>query len=153
MPKTVVGLFEDSGLVDDVVREIEALGFPRQEVRTIKEPLTFEVSGVMSFPRLDFEVEMSRELSRIGASQAEAQVYVDGLRRGGALVFATGSDDRVTAAGDVMGLYGAAEVDKMVGVEPQIPGVVHTNLTPMRDGPLVAGRISEAGGGPRMFVW
>ena len=29
MPKTAVGLFEKPGLVDDVVREIEALGFPR----------------------------------------------------------------------------------------------------------------------------
>ncbi len=35
MPKTVVGLFENPGLADDVVREIEALGFPRKEVRTL----------------------------------------------------------------------------------------------------------------------
>jgi hypothetical protein len=30
MPKTVVGLFEKPDLVDGVVREIEALGFPRK---------------------------------------------------------------------------------------------------------------------------
>ena len=35
MPKTAVGLFEKPGLVDEVVREIEALGFPRKEVRTL----------------------------------------------------------------------------------------------------------------------
>ena len=57
MPKTAVGLFENPGLVDDVVCEIEALGFPRKEVRTLDEPATFEVTGVMSFPRLDFEVD------------------------------------------------------------------------------------------------
>ena len=28
MPKTVVGLFENPGVVDEVVREIEAHGFP-----------------------------------------------------------------------------------------------------------------------------
>src|SRR5271157_3041719 len=119
MPKTVVGLFENSGLVDDVVREIEALGLPRQEVRTLTEPKTFEVTGVMSFPRLDFEVDLSRELTRIGATITEARAYVEGLRRGGALAFATGSDEKVKAAGDVMGLYGAVEIEEVSGAEPR----------------------------------
>jgi len=153
MPKTVVGLFENSALVDDVVREIEALGFPRQEVRTLSEPLTFEGTGVMSFPRLDFEVDLSRELARIGATAAEAQAYVEGLRRGGALVFATGSDENVRAAGDVMGLRGAVDIEEIAGPEPHLPGVTHPNMTPMRDGAIVAGRISGEGSGPRCFVW
>ena len=50
MPKTAVGLFENPGLVEGVVREIEALGFPRTEVRSLKEPADFDVTGVMSFP-------------------------------------------------------------------------------------------------------
>ncbi len=153
MPQTVVGLFENSGLVDDVVREIEELGFPRQEVQAIKEPLTFEVTGVMSFPRIDFEVQMSRELTRIGAKPSEAQFYVDGLRRGGALVFATGSEEKIRSAGDIMSTYGASEIEELEGSELQMPGVEHPNLSPMRDGPLVAGRISQTGGGPRCFVW
>jgi hypothetical protein len=153
MPKTVVGLFENSGCVDDVVREIEALGFPRQEVRTLQEPASFDVTGVMSFPRLDFEVEMSRELLRIGVTNTEAQAYVEGLRRGGALVFATGSDEKVRAASDVMSHYGSVEIEEVGGPEPQMPRVVHANMTPMRDGPVMAGRISRAGGGPRCFVW
>ena len=44
MPKTVVGLFENPRLVDEVVGEIETLGFPRKEVRTLEEPATFEVT-------------------------------------------------------------------------------------------------------------
>jgi hypothetical protein len=48
--------------MDGVVREIEAIGFPRKEVRTLTEPAAFEVTGVTSFPRLDFEVNLSREL-------------------------------------------------------------------------------------------
>jgi hypothetical protein len=153
MPQTVVGLFENSGLVDDVVREIETLGFPRQEVRTLKEPTTFEVTGIMSFPRLDFEVDLSRELTRIGATQTEAQAYIDGLRRGGALAFATGTTEKVQAAADVMARYGAVEIEEVGGPVPQLPEVVHANMTPMRDGPVMAGRISQAGGGPRCFVW
>jgi hypothetical protein len=37
MPKTVVGLFENPAAVEDIVREVEALGFPQREVRTIEE--------------------------------------------------------------------------------------------------------------------
>ncbi len=153
MPKTAVGLFEKPGLVDQVVREIEALGFPRKEVRTLTEPANFEVTGVMSFPRLDFEVELTRELTRIGAAKAESQAYVKGLRRGGALVFATGSDERVDAAAGIMNRHGAIEVEESRGPEPQLHGVVHESMTTMRSSPVQAGRVREPGGGAGLFVW
>ena len=153
MPKTAVGLFENPGLVDDVVREIEALGFPRREVRSLEEPATFEVTGVMSFPRLDFEVDLSRELTRIGATKAEAQAYVEGLRRGGALVFATGSDEKVDAAADIMNRHGAVEIEETSGSEPQLPDVVRESKTPVRDSPVMAGRLRQPGGGACLFVW
>ena len=74
MPKTAVGLFQHPGVVDEVVREIEALGFPRNEVRTLGEPFSFDATGVMSFPRLEFEVDLIRELKRIGATSGSAGV-------------------------------------------------------------------------------
>jgi hypothetical protein len=153
MPKTAVGLFEKPELVEGVVREIEALGIPRKEVRTLTEPATFEVTGVMSFPRLDFEVDLSRELARIGATKAESQVYVAGLRRGGALVFATGADERVDAAADIMNRHGAIEIEETSGAEPVLQGVVHEIITPMRSGPVQTGRIREPGSGAAFFVW
>ncbi len=153
MPKTVVGLFENPSRVDDVVRELEALGFPRKEVRTLTEPATFEVTGVMSFPRLDFEVDLTRGLTRIGATKAEAQAYLEGLRRGGALVFATGADEKVEAAADIMNRDGAVEIEESSGPEPQLPGAVHQSPNPMRDSPVMAGRIREPGGGAAFFVW
>jgi len=156
MPKTVVGLFENRALVDDVTREIEALGFPRREVRSVEEPATFEVTGLMSFPRLDFEVGLMRALTRIGANKAEAQAYVDGLRRGGALVFATGSDEKVEAAADMMNRYGAVkieETEKSSAPEPQLPGVARDSMVPMHDVAVQAGRVREAGGGASFFVW
>jgi hypothetical protein len=153
MPKTVVGLFENARLVDDAVREIEALGFPRQEVRTMREPADFDVTGVMSFPRLDFEVELNRELTRIGATISEAQAYVEGLRRGGALAFATGSDEMVEAAGNIMNRLGAVEVEEVTGPEPRLPGVVHKSMTPTRESAVMAGRIRQPGGGACFFVW
>jgi hypothetical protein len=153
MPKTAVGLFAIPNLVDRVVREIEALGFPRKEVRTLTEPATFEVTGVMSFPRLDFEVDLSRELARIGATKAESQVYVEGLRRGGALVFATGEDEQVDAAADIMNRHGATEIEEPRGEEPQLPGVVRASMTGIRSSPVLAGRIREPGSGAAFFVW
>ncbi len=153
MPKTVVGLFENSGYVGDVVREIEAMGFPRNEVRTLTEPATFEVTGVMSFPRLDFEVDLMRALGRIGVPDVYAQVCLDGLRRGGALVFATGSDGQLDAAADAMDRYGAVVTGETTGPEPELPYAVAANMAPMRDSPVNAGRIRQRGDGARMFTW
>jgi hypothetical protein len=153
MPKTTVGLFENPTRVDDVVREIESLGFPRNEVRSIDEPATFAVTGVMSFPRLDFEVDLARELTRIGASPAESQAYVAGLRRGGALVLATGSDEKVAAAADVMNRHGAVEIQEVSGMEPEFAGAAGASMAPIRDSPVLAGRLRQPGGGACLFVW
>lgn len=153
MPKTAVGLFENPDLVDDVVRDIEALGIPKNEVRTLEEPKAFDVTGVMSFPRLDFEVDVIRALTRIGAAEADAEAYLDGLRRGGALVFATGSDEQVDAAAAAMNSRGAVEIEETTGGEPQLPHAFRANMTPMRDSPIVAGRIRQPGGGACFFVW
>jgi hypothetical protein len=152
MPKTVVGLFENPALVNDAVREIEALGFPRQEVRTLHEPRDFDVTGVMSFPRLDFEVDVSRELTRIGATVSETNAYVEGLRRGGALAFATGSDEQLESAGRIMNSHGAVEIEDVSGPEPRMPAVAH-RLRPTPDSPVLAGRVRESGGGACVFVW
>ncbi len=153
MPKTVVGLFENPQLVDDAVREIEALGFPRRDVRTMKEPASFEVTGIMSFPRIDFEVDLSRELARIGATIPETRAYVEGLRRGGALAFATGSDEKVDAAANIMNRHGAVEVEEVTGSEPELAPVGHHGTTPKRNSSVMTGRVRQADGGACVFVW
>jgi len=153
MPKTAVGLFENPDRVDDVVRDIEALGFPRNEVRTLEEPKAFDVTGVMSFPRIDFEVDLIRSLERIGASEASALAYRDGVRRGGALVFATGSDDKVTAAADIMNRSGAVKIEQDKGSEPELPHSSRANMTPMRDSPIAIGRALQPGDGVSFFTW
>ncbi len=153
MPRTTVGLFEDPESVEDVVREIETLGFPREEVRVVDEPRTFPVTGVMSFARLDFEADLVRELMRIGATKAEAQAYMDGLRRGGALVLATGSDEKVDKAADIMNRRGAVEIEETSGPEPRTPSTVHENAMPAPESSVMAGRIRQPGGGACLFVW
>ena len=152
MPKTAVGLFENPGAVDDVVHEIEALGFPRNEVRTLGEPVAFEVTGVMSFPRVDFEVDLTRALAGIGATDADARIYVDGLRRGGALVFATGSGEKVGSAAEIMKQHGAVDVEETTGGEPYLPSVDQESMSSTRDSPVQTGRVRQSGGGA-YFVW
>ena len=153
MPKTVVGLFENARLVDEAVREIEALGFPRQEVRTMREPADFGVTGVMSFPRLDFEVDLGRELHRIGATIPETRAYVEGLRHGGALVFATGADAELDAAGIIMNRLGAVEIEEVTGPEPELAGVVRQGTMLAPDNSVQTGRIRPMNGGACFFVW
>jgi hypothetical protein len=107
----------------------------------------------MSFPRFEFEADLIRELTMIGTTKAEAQVYIEGLRRGGALVFATGSDEGVSAAVDTMNRRGALEIEETSGPEPQSPGVVRESTTPIRGNLILSRRASQSGGGACLFTW
>lgn len=157
MFKTAIGLFGDARRADEVIREIETLGFPRNEVLSVKEPATFEVTGIMSFPRLDFEVDLKRELARMGATKTEVEAYIDGLRQGGILVLATSSDgdERVDAAARVMNQHGAVEIEEMAttGPEPRLPRVAHAGMIPSDQNAVLTGRIRQPGGGAGVFVW
>jgi hypothetical protein len=82
VPKTAVALFKNPVLEEDAVMEIEKLGIPKQEVRTLEEPGTLPVNRVMSFTRLDFEVELKHALNEIGATESEEEAYIRGLRMG-----------------------------------------------------------------------
>jgi hypothetical protein len=153
MSETVVGLFKDRVLADEVVREIESLGFARNEVRTVDEPLDLAVTGVMSIPHVDFEVSLSRELLRIGASRPEMEALVDGLRNGGVLVFATGSGGNVEQAIGIMNRHGAAKIEESTGPEPLLPRLTRGEMMTIHDSPTQAGRILEPSDGACFFVW
>jgi hypothetical protein len=113
MAKTAVGLFENPSSVDDVVHELEASGFPRNDVRVLGEPREMAGSGVMSTPHTDFEVDLIRELRTIGAAEADAEAYVEGVRRGGVMVFATGSDEKADVAAEIMNRHGVVEIEEL----------------------------------------
>jgi hypothetical protein len=59
MTKTAVGLFENSGLVDGVVRDLESNGILSKDIRVVSEPLEIAGGGVLSTPRTDFEVDLT----------------------------------------------------------------------------------------------
>ncbi len=153
MSKTAVGLFENPGLADQVVHDLEASGFPRNDVRILSEPRDMAVTGVMSTPRTDFEVGLDRELKTIGANEWEAKAYVQGVRRGGVLVFANGSDEKIEAAAEIMNRHSPMEVEELTGDEPHLLDTIGEGVPPVHDSPVQTGRIRQRGGGARMFVW
>jgi len=157
--KTAIGLFENSGLVDRVVRDLEALGFSSNDVRVIAEPRDIPQGGVLATPHTDFEVDLIRDLMGFGVDEADAEDYVQGVRRGAVLVFATGSGDQAQVAIDIMNRHGAVEIEKVSSSRPQLPNAVDAYDAPNvgearldRDSSVQIGS-SSSGSGARLFVW
>jgi hypothetical protein len=73
MAKTAVGLFENSGLAEEVVRDLEATGFPKNDIRVLGESREMAGSGLMSTPHTDFEVGLIRDLTAFGVIEADAE--------------------------------------------------------------------------------
>jgi hypothetical protein len=151
--KTAVGLFENRSSVDEVVGELKASGFPQKDVRVLGEPREMAGSGVTSTPHTDFEVDLTRDLKAIGATEADAEAYVRGVRRGGVMVFATGSDEKADAAANIMNHHSAVEIEKLSGPAQHLPSTVDNDVAPARGASFQDGRIRSSGDGARLFVW
>jgi hypothetical protein len=154
MSKTAVGLFQNPAVANRVVHDLQAKAFPSEHIRVVGEPIAINGSDASSTPRLDFEVGLDRELLGIGATQAEADAYIQGVRRGGVLVLARGSDEAVDNAAQVMNLHGAVQVEELVGVGAS-PSLAMNENAPdsFGDSSTQTGRISQPGDGARVFVW
>jgi hypothetical protein len=151
--KTAVGLFENSSSVEEVVRDLEANGFPQKDVRVLGEPREMAGSGVMSIPHTDFEVDLTGALRTIGAADADAEAYVEGVRRGGVIVFATGSGEKAEAAAEIMNRHCAVEIEELSASVPHLPGTDPDAMAPVHDGSVQVGRVRSPGAGARLFVW
>ena len=153
MSKTAVGLFENSGLANQVARDLEASGFPRIDIRILGESLDMAGSGVMSIPNIDFEVSLNRDLRTIGATEPEAEAYVQGVRRGGVLVFASGSDEKIDAAAEIMNRHSPVEVEELTGGKLNLPSTTRENMTPTHASSVQTGRVRQLGSSARVFAW
>ena len=153
MPKTAVALFNNPALGEDVVREIEKLGIPKENVRALEEPRKFPVNGVMSFARLEFEVELKHALGEIGASDSEGEAYIRRLRNGGVLVLASGPDDKVDLAAEIMNRQGAIGLQEISGLEAELPEPELQDAMRSLNTSVQVGRIREGVSGAQLFVW
>jgi hypothetical protein len=158
MAKTAVALFENPFAVDEVVRDLKASGFPQKDVRVLREPREMAGSGVMSTAHTDFEVDLIRDLKAIGASEGDAEAYVRGVRRGGVMVFATGSGEKADAAAEIMNHHCAVEIEELSPSVQYLPSTVGkgddvASGQASQDGAVQVGRVRSPGDGARLFVW
>lgn len=153
MEKTAVGLFSSPELADKVVRELEAGGLARQDIRVIGEPLGISEPGSMSIAHTDFEVDLIRDLKSIGAGEDDAECYAQGLKRGGAIVLAVVSDEKADAAVDIMNRHHAIEIEELKVLAPHLP-LGHASMSHGHEADVQYGRVrSSASGGARLFFW
>ena len=154
MSKTAIGLFENASIAAEVVSDLAASGFPNSGVRTLRQPEEFIVTGAMSTPRTDYQVSLGRELESFGATSREATAYVEGVRNGGTIVFATGNDADVNGAAEVMNRRGALEIEEFIGRDLALEMSNGETAVPVgySDSPQT-GRVRQPGGGARLFVW
>jgi len=152
MTQTAVGLFKNSGMAEEAVKEIKTAGVAANDVRILAEPRRMPVTGIFSTPDNDFCAALRRNLKAMGASDVEAQAYIEGVRRGEVLVFASGSTEQVEGSAEIMNRHQASGVGELTGSEASLPGVVREGANPARDF-TQAGRARYSGSGARIFVW
>jgi hypothetical protein len=154
MSKTAVGLFQYPSVAKQVIQALDANEFPRNDVRVLDEPLDMGGDGPMSTPHVDFEVGLSRQLTEMGATRDLANAYVRGVKRGGVLIFATGTNAQVDLAAEIMNRHNAVELEELMGSEMEMDEMGGETMSPIQDGSSSqTGRISQTGSGARMFVW
>lgn len=158
MPKMAIGLFENPELAKQVRSDLENCGCTPTDIRIVAEPVAMNDSDPnpgRSTPHTDFEVELVRQLSRMGVERSVALAYREEVRRGGVIVIATGPDSQVDAAAEAMRREGADRVEKGRGAGAFGSAAPHEAAAELsfHDDTVQAGRVRYGGGGARVFVW
>ena len=153
MTHTAVGLFNNSSLAEAAVNDLKAVGIAASDISVLAEPRYMHVTGVLSTPEVDFCAELGRDLRAMGATEDEAQTYVQGVRGGGVLVFATCSLEQVEKSAEVMNRHQGTKVEELTGAEAVLLGVAHESAIPLHGYSVQTGRFRHTGGGARVFVW
>lgn len=152
MARTAVGLFLDRRAADEVIRDLEASGFARQDVRVVGEALGMMEAGAMSIAHSHFEADLIRMLRSIGASEGDAECYVEGLRRGGAVVFAAAPDQKADKAIEIMNRHDPDEAKELAATAPHLSSE-HRAMFHDHAAATQLGRVHSSGGGACLFVW
>jgi hypothetical protein len=96
---------------------------------------------------------LTRDLTAFGVLEADAEAYVQGVRGGGVMVFATSSGEKANAATEIMNRHGAVELEEISAPRPKLPTSDQCEATPVRAPSVQIGRVRSPGSGARMFVW
>ena len=88
-----------------------------------------------------------------GVIEADAEAYVQGVRRGGVTVFATSSGEKANAATEIMNRHGAVEIEEISASRPKLPNADASQATPAHDISVQTGRFRSPGSGAGLLVW
>lgn len=153
MTHTALGLFRNAMDAEQVVAELKAAGFTAGNLRVAAEPRYMPVSGPLSTPGMDFCEELSLDLRAMGVPEPETQAHINGVRNGGAVVFANGSIEQVERATQIMNRHHATSTEDFNGSQPDLPEMPHNSTVTIGADSDQAGRVRYTGSGARMFAW
>lgn len=111
---------------------LKTTGIAANDLRVLAEPRRMPVTGMLSTPDNDFCAALRRDLRAMGATDAEAQAYIEGVRDGGVLVLANGLVEQVRMSAGIMNRHQAVKVEELTGSEPALAGVDYASGIPMR---------------------
>jgi len=98
MSKTVVGLFPHSQDAQGAMRDLEAAGVQRGSVQVMES---------------DARGKVLNALTGAGVPQDDAQLYAEGVRRGGALVVGNVDDNKADQAVSILDRNNTIDIDKL----------------------------------------
>jgi hypothetical protein len=75
------------------------------------------------------------------------------VRRGGVMVFATGTGKNADQAAEIMNCHGAVEIETISATRPALPDAKIGEDMAIRDRSTQTRRVSSTGSGARLFVW
>ena len=152
MAETAVGMFQHRGTADAVLEELRVNGIPSSGIRSIAMPLGMTSEGATATPSVDFAAALSKDLRAMGASLEECESYVDGVKRGNVLIFATGTEDEADAAAAVMDDFEPVALEEFAGVAPALPAAHVGNVTANAIS-IKEDRSRAKADGARVFSW
>lgn len=109
--RTVIGLFDSFDDARSAVDELERNGFERHQIQVENE-----AKGESAF-RLSTDESYSTTgllsgLARAGLPSTDAELYAEGVRRGGTLVIVTAPDDLANRAFDILARHETVDLDE-----------------------------------------
>ncbi|HVX66438.1 MAG TPA: hypothetical protein VHA11_07545 [Bryobacteraceae bacterium] len=179
MAKAVIGMFDKNAHAEEVVRELQSVGFSGDDLQIVVNRPDLETGPALGGPLEDMGTESGlgagtatassthragiiRALRSMGVPEEQAEEYAEGVSRGAALVIARSSDERADAAADLMDHHNALRVEERAA-EWSAAGWKRRfaragedrGLSPRRRtaDTVQVGRDRTEAGGARIFVW
>lgn len=112
MAYTVLGLFDSMSDVNEVKRELKALGIPDSDIRVTQQSSATAQGGAAYSEDKGFWKSLKEMFTGDDEGYRDADYYAEGTRRGGILVSVDVSDERAESAADILRRHNAVNIDE-----------------------------------------